>query len=108
MKKFITTLIVVFGLGMAAPAAAPAYLHVDNATDFSRFFWNDAYTNHGYYTWHYRRDYRRISDDRVDILGQGWRLGVYGCRWNIVRGSDTSKWTEWHPNSSFSPGCGGV
>lgn len=107
MRKFITTLIVVLGFGVAWPAAAPAYLHVEVATDSAAGFWNQICCSPNY-TWRSRVDWRRISDDRVDIRGDGWRNGVYGCRWSITRGSDTSRYTVWHPDSDFQPGCGGV
>lgn len=107
MKKFLIALLLGATLGLVMPGTAPAYLHVDVATDSSRTFWNNICCSPDY-TWRSRVAYRRISDDRVDIRGDGWRNGVYGCRWTIVRGSDQSRYTVFHPDSDFQPGCGGV
>lgn len=118
MKKFISALIIVFAFGVTWPVVAQGqsgctggynsgYLHVDCATSVAREFVNDNYLNPSY-NWASRRSYRRFSNTRVDILANVWRNGVYGCRWTIVRGDDWSKYVNWHPDSTFSPGCGGV
>lgn len=101
MKKLFLLAAVLVGF-MVPTASAQAYLHLDVATGTAKNWWNYNYDQFS------RRDYRRFSDSRVDILGQGYRNGVWGCRWMIVRGSDASRYAVWHPDSSFNPGCGGV
>lgn len=117
MKRYILVFATLFVLFSSAPAFAQSgctggynsgYLHVDCATSVARDFWTDNPYNAPGYVWNARRDYRRFSATRVDILGSGWRYGTFGCRWAIVRGDDWSKYINWHPNSSFNVGCGGV
>jgi hypothetical protein len=114
MKKFVRALIIALAFGVTwpivAPAQANAWVSLDTATSDARGYWNDyPYFNYSYYGFS-RRTYQRISNDRVDILGQGYRNGVWGCRWIIVSSSTggSTRWTRWHPDRYWSPGCGGV
>lgn len=108
-KKFISALVIVLGFGVAWPAVAPAWVSLETATERSASYWNSICCSPNY-TWQSRRSYQRIGNDRVDILGQGWRNGVWGCRWTIVSSSTGGSvtWTRFHPDRDFVPGCGGV
>ncbi len=117
MRKFIALFLGVFVVAMATPAVAPAkaeaacgtsstYLHLACAEEIASRLVNSS--NCSGCSWRYTRDYTRYSSDRVDILAAFVRNGVLTCRWVITRGSDVSKYSYWHPNSSFNPGCGGV
>jgi hypothetical protein len=119
MKK-LCILLVVFCSFLATPTAASAqcpsgtdYLYVSCADYMAERWWNGVHWGERWY-WHYRRNYYRVNRHRVHVLGQGWgyvgNTSSYGCRWIIVEnnGSSTSRYAYWHPNYTFSPGCGSV
>jgi len=72
------------------------YLHVCRATE-SAFDWvdYDCCTVLG------REGYKRFNDNRVDIDVWAKRNGTSMCRWVIVRGSDVSRTTYYHPDKSW-------
>lgn len=84
------------------------YLHAECAAALTKNFWNTGLHGGTNYTWDYWYKYKRFNDNRVDILGKGWRNGNYGCKWAIVRGDDLSKYVYWHPDATWISGCGGV
>lgn len=110
MKKKLILLIIALGFGFfLGSASASAWVSLETATERSAQLWNSTCCSPNY-TWHSRRDYQRINNDRLNILGQGWRNGVWGCRWTIVSSSTggSTTFTRWHPDYEFVPGCGGV
>lgn len=89
-------------VGALAPADAEAgYLHADVAINSAKGYvawqccplWGDGVQSWG-----------RINAERVDVYVSANRWGWKNCRWVIVRGSDYSHYSYYHPSYGWQ-GC---
>lgn len=76
------------------------YLHVCRATE-SAFGW----VEYDCCRVLERNGYKRFNANRVDIDVRAYRNGTSQCRWVIVRGSDVSRTTYYHPDYKWR-NCG--